>query len=273
VAYDAIIKGLVEEIWHKNQKLSVREIRLKCVADRRIGDDCPSPKTISNWINEDFKPTYHPLGAEEEDVIDPWSEVTDGPFDHERIKTLTVLAHVASQVMDRYAIKGFKGFTKRQANWACKLQGFFNLSNQSEARVLLLFTFQYSQKERFELEMDKPTRVDPSDPLSEALMAWVWWDPSSETSRSDRLYPWEYGEEQTSRMVAIASGLLPEPIDITPAPDEPIKVPPVDPQISPLDMEPGAAPTIIPRESTAPLDIPSDGDIEDPDDYDWNNTA
>ena len=217
MAYDEIIKGRVEEIWHKYQKLSVREIHLKCEADEVIGTDCPSPKTISNWINDEFKPKYHPLGAGEEDVIDPWSEVTDGPFDHERIKTLTVLAHVAGQVMDRYAIKGFEGFTKRQADWACKLQGFFNLSNQFEALVLLFFTFQFSQKERFELEMSKPTTMDRSDPLSQALIAWVWWDPGSETSREKRFYPWEYGEEQTSRMVAIASELLPEPIDITPA--------------------------------------------------------
>ena len=273
MAYDAIIKSLVEKIWYNNQKLSVREIRLKCIANKREGTDCPSPKTISHWINEEFKSKYRPLGADEKNVIDPWSEVTDGPFDHERIKTLTVLAHVAGQVMDRYAIKGFEGFTKRQADWACKLQEFFNLSNQFEALVQLLFTFQFSQKERFELEMSKSTTVDRSDPLSKALMAWVWWDPGSETSREDRFYPWEYGEEQTSRMVAIASGLLPEPIDITPVPGERTKVPPLDPQISPLDMEPGAAPTITPRKSTGPLDIPSDGDIEDPDDYDWNNTA
>jgi hypothetical protein len=50
-------------------------------------------------------------------------------------------------------------------------------------------------------------------------MAWVWWDPSSETSRVDRFYPWEYGKERTSRMVAIASGLLPEPIDVA-SPDD-----------------------------------------------------
>ena len=273
MAYDAIIKGLVEKTWYNNPKLSVREIRLKCVANKRIGTDCPSPKTISNWINEEFKPKYHPLGAEEKNVIDPWSEVTNGPFDHERIKTLTVLAHVAGQVMNRYAIKGFEGFTKRQANWACKLEGFFNLSNQFEVLVLLLFTFQFSQKERFELEMSKSTTVNRSDPLSQALMAWVWWDPGSETSRENRFYPWEYGEEQTSRMVAIASGLLPDAIDITPAPDEPVRVPSTNPQILTLEMESGVAPTSTERESTVLFDIPSNGDIKNPDDYESNNTA
>ena len=169
--------------------------------------------------------------------------------------------------MDRYAIKGFEGFTKIQANWACKLQGFFNLSNQFEALVLLLFTFQFSKKERFELEMSKSTTVDRSDLLSQALMAWVWWDPGSETSREDRFYPWEYGEEQTSRMVAIASGLLPEPIDITPSADIPHPDPPtVADRIRRFT-------NITPRESTDPLEIPSDEDVEDPDDYDWNNTA
>jgi hypothetical protein len=263
VAYDAIIKGRVEKIWYDNQKLSVREIRLKCVANKRIGTDCPSPKTISNWINEDFKPTYHPLGAEEEEVIDPWSEVTNGPFDHNRIKTITVLTDVAGQIIDPLSQNKFEGFTKRQADWACKLQGFFNIANQFEVKVLLLFTFQFSQKERFELEMDKPTTVDRLDPLSKALMAWVWWDSSSETSRADWFYPWEYGEEHVTRMVAIASELLPEPIYITPTPDEPIRFPSTDSPISTLEMEPGAAPTIT----------PIDEDVEDPDDYDWNNTA
>jgi hypothetical protein len=74
--------------------------------------------------------------------------------------------------------------------------------------------------------MGKTEPIDRSHPLSQALMAWVWWDPSSETSRVDRFYPWEYGEERTSRMVAIASGLLPEPIDVT-SPDD---IPPSPPR-------------------------------------------
>ncbi|MDE0721358.1 MAG: hypothetical protein OSB75_12520 [Dehalococcoidia bacterium] len=168
---------------------------------------------------QEFKPNYRPLGSEEDDVVDPWSEQTDGPFDHERFETLTVLARVAGRVMDRYAIKSFEGFTNRQADWACKLQSFFNLSNTFETLVLLLFTFQFSQNERLDLEIGKTDPIDRSHPLSQGLMAWVWWDPSSETSRVDRFYPWEYGEERTSRMVAIASGLLPEPIDVT-SPDD-----------------------------------------------------
>ena len=175
---------------------------------------------------QEFKPNYRPLGSEEDDVVDPWSEQTDGPFDHERFETLTVLARVAGRVMDRYAIKSFEGFTNRQADWACKLQSFFNLSNTFETLVLLLFTFQFSQNERFDLEMGKTEPIDRSHPLSQALMAWVWWDPSSETSRVDRFYPWEYGEERTSRMVAIASGLLPEPIDVT----SPGDIPPSPPR-------------------------------------------
>ena len=71
---------------------------------------------------QEFKPNYRPLGSEEDDVVDSRSEQTDGHFDHERFETLSVLAHVAARVMDRYAIKGFEGFTKRQADWACKLQ-------------------------------------------------------------------------------------------------------------------------------------------------------
>jgi hypothetical protein len=41
---------------------------------------------------QEFKPNYRPLGSDEDDVVDPWSEQTDGPFDHERFETLTVLA-------------------------------------------------------------------------------------------------------------------------------------------------------------------------------------
>lgn len=237
MAYDAIIQGLVETTWYKNQKLSVRKIRLLCIDDPRIGADCPSPKTISNWINDEFKPKYHPLGAEEEEVIDPWSEVTDGPIDPNRIKTITVLTDVAGQVIDQLSPKKFVGFTKRQADWACKLQGFFNIANRFEAKVLLLFTFQFSQKERFELEMAKPTTVERSHPLSQALMSWVWWDSSSETSRADRFYPWEYGEEHLNRMVAIASELLPEPIVITQVPDKPVDIPHSDFQSSSLDSD------------------------------------
>ena len=174
---------------------------------------------------KEFRPNYSPSESEENDVIDPWPEPTDGPVDHERFETLTVLAHTASQVMDRYAIKGFEGLTKRQADWACKLQSFFNISNPFEALVLLLFTFRFSQNEQFDLEMGKTDPIDRSHPLSQALMAWVWWDPSSETSRVDRFYPWEYGEERTSRMVAMASGLLPEPIDVTSPGDVPASPP------------------------------------------------
>ena len=226
MAYDPIIKGRVEQIWHRNRGCSAREIHEKCQADPIIGSNCPSQEIIGLWIKKEFKPNYRPSGSEEDDVVDPWSEQPDGPFDNERFKTLTVLAHVAGQVMDRYAIKGFEGFTKRQADWACKLQSFFNLSNPFEALVLLFFTFQFSQNERFDIEMGKPKPIDRSHPLSQALMDWVWWDPSSETSRVDRFYPWEYGEERTSRMVAIASGLLPEPIDVT-SPDD---IPPSPPR-------------------------------------------
>ena len=268
MAYDPIIKGLVEAIWYRNQNLSVREIQVKCRADRRIGNACPSPKTISNWINDDFKAKFQPLGKEEDNVIDPWSEKDDGTYDPERIKTLTVLTHVASTVMDRYGIKDFEGFTKRQADWACKLQGFFNLANRFEALVLLLFTFQFSQKERFELETGRPTTVDRSDRLSQALMAWVWWDPSSEKRLEDRFYPWEYGEQQTTRMVAIASGLIPEPIDISPSTDDS------------GDPFRGAKENIDPREykeigiyeSSEGTHIRDDAAPENLDDFDWNNT-
>ena len=269
MAYDSIIQGLVEAIWYKNRNSSVRDIRLKCVADRRIGDDCPSPKTISNWINYDFKPKYKPLGAEEDNVIDPWSEREDGTFDSDRIKTLTVLTHVASKVMDQYGIKDFAGFTKRQADWACKLKEFFNLSNQFEALVLLLFTFQFSQKERFELETSKPTTVDRSDQLSQALMSWVWWDPSSEKSVDDPFYPWEYGEQQTTRMVALASGLIPDPIDVSLASDEPL----LKYERAHAHINTRKSPTPVPEESADRFGIPDTEDLQNIDDYDWNNTA
>ena len=225
MAYDKILKCRIEQIWYRNRKSSIREIRLICLNDPEIGIDCPSTDTISNWINNAFKPKHHPLETEKGDVIDSWSEVTFRAFDQDRITTLIILADVLGLVMDSLSQKKFEGFTKRQADWACKLQAFFNIANQFEAKVLLLFTFQFSKQERFELEISKPTAIDRSDPLSQALMAWVWWDPSSETSRADRFYPWEYGEEHVNRMVAIASGLLREPIDITSTPDEPIRCP------------------------------------------------
>ena len=118
---------------------------------------------------QEFKPNYRPLGSEEDDVVDPRSEQADGPFDHERFKTLTVLAHAAGRVMDRYAIKGFDGFTNRQADWACKLQSFFNLSNTFETLVLLLFTFQFSQNERLAILVGSCgfySTMNPSYPLA-----------------------------------------------------------------------------------------------------------
>ena len=164
---------------------------------------------------KEFKPNCHSLGSEADDVIGTLSEQDGESFDHEQLETLTVLTQVAGQVMSRYGINGFEGFTNRQAKWACKLQSFFNLSNPFEVLVLLLFTFQFSQNEQCNLDIGKTEPIDRSHPLSQALMAWGGWDPSSETSRADRFYPWEYGEDRTSRMVAVASGLLPEPIDVT----------------------------------------------------------
>jgi len=101
VAYDPIIKGRVQQIWHRNRGCSAQEIHEKCQANPIIGSDCPSKKTIGIWIKNEFKPNYIPLRAEKDDVVDPWSEQPDGPSDHENFKTLTVLAHVASQAMDR----------------------------------------------------------------------------------------------------------------------------------------------------------------------------
>jgi len=78
----------------------------KWEADPIVGSDCPSSETNGIWIKKEFKPNYRPLGPEEDDVVDSCSEHPDGPFDHERFKTWTVLAHVEDQVMDRYASLG-----------------------------------------------------------------------------------------------------------------------------------------------------------------------
>ena len=72
-------------------------------------------------------------------MIGTLSEQDGESFDHEQLETLTVLTQVAGQVMSRYGINGFEGFTNRQAKWACKLQSFFNLSNPFEVLVLLFF--------------------------------------------------------------------------------------------------------------------------------------
>ena len=100
-------------------------------------------------------------------------------------------------------------------------------------------------------------------------MSWVWWDPSSEKSFDDPFYPWEYGEQQTTRMVALASGLIPDPIDVSLASDEPLlKYERAHAQINTREST-----TPVPEESADRLRIPDTEDLQNIDDYDWNNTA
>ena len=68
-----IIKGRVEQIWHRNRGCSAREIHEKCQADPIIGSDCPSQETIGLWIKKEFEPNYRPLGSEKE-IACRWSQ-------------------------------------------------------------------------------------------------------------------------------------------------------------------------------------------------------
>jgi len=68
-----IIKGRVEQIWHRNRGCSAREIHEKCQADPIIGSDCPSQETIGLWIKKEFKPNYRPLGSVKE-ITCRWSQ-------------------------------------------------------------------------------------------------------------------------------------------------------------------------------------------------------
>ena len=98
------LRGLRHSVgWNPPSEVEDRELHEKCEADPIIGSTCPSAETNGIWIKKEFKPNCRPLESEEDDVVDLWSEQPDGPFDHERFKTWTVLAHVADEVMDRYA--------------------------------------------------------------------------------------------------------------------------------------------------------------------------
>ena len=63
-----IIKGRVEQIWHRNRGCSDLEIHGKCEADPIISSDCPSPETIGLWIKKEFEPNYRPSWLEEDDL-------------------------------------------------------------------------------------------------------------------------------------------------------------------------------------------------------------
>ena len=60
-----IIKGRVEQIWHRNRGCSDLEIH---EADPIIGSDCPSPETIGLWTKKEFEPNYRPSWSEEDDL-------------------------------------------------------------------------------------------------------------------------------------------------------------------------------------------------------------
>ena len=60
-----IIKGRVEQIWHRNRGCSDLEIH---EADSIIVSDCPSPETIGLWIKKEFEPNYRPSWSEEDNL-------------------------------------------------------------------------------------------------------------------------------------------------------------------------------------------------------------
>ena len=75
-------------------------------------------------------------------VVQPWGERWRGRPDE--LETLFVLHYTAKSVAQSF----FDGITDRQADWACRLRGLFDLSQEWDALLLLWFSIQYSELER-----------------------------------------------------------------------------------------------------------------------------
>ena len=75
-------------------------------------------------------------------MVQPWGERWRGKPDE--LETLFVLHYTAKSVAQSF----FDGITDRQADWACRLRGLFDLSQEWDVLLLLWFSIQYSELER-----------------------------------------------------------------------------------------------------------------------------
>jgi hypothetical protein len=98
-----IIKGRVEQIWHRNRGCSDLEIHEKCEADPIIGSDCPSPETIGLWITKEFEPNYRPSWSEEDDLEQQplFNEYFKGEHPANTLVEITVLAEPEDRIGQR----------------------------------------------------------------------------------------------------------------------------------------------------------------------------
>ena len=98
-----IIKGRVEQIWHRNRGCSDLEIHEKCEADPIIGSDCPSPETIGLWIEKEFEPNYRPSWSEEDDLEQEslFNEYFKGEYPANTLVEITALAEPEDRIGQR----------------------------------------------------------------------------------------------------------------------------------------------------------------------------
>jgi len=98
-----IIKGRVEQIWHRNRGCSDLEIHEKCEADPIIGSDCPSPETIGLWIEKEFEPNYRPSWSEEDDLEQQslFNEYFKGDHPANTLVEITALAEPENRIGQR----------------------------------------------------------------------------------------------------------------------------------------------------------------------------
>ena len=98
-----IIKGRVEQTWHRNRGCSDLEIHGKCEADPIISSDCPSAETIGLWIKKEFEPTYRPSWSEEDDLKQQslFNQYFKGEYSANTVAEITVLAEPEDRIGQR----------------------------------------------------------------------------------------------------------------------------------------------------------------------------
>ena len=95
-----IIKGRVEQIWHRNRWCSDLEIH---EADPIIGSDCPSPETIGLWTKKEFEPNYRPSWSEEDDLAQQslFNKYFKGEHSANTLVEITALAEPEDRIGQR----------------------------------------------------------------------------------------------------------------------------------------------------------------------------
>ena len=98
-----MIKGQIEQIWHRDRGCSDLEIPQKCEAGPIIGSDCPSPETIGLWIKEKVEPNCRPLCLEEDDLEQQslFNEYFKGEYSANTLVEITALAEPEERIGQR----------------------------------------------------------------------------------------------------------------------------------------------------------------------------